>query len=143
MAVNLQTVERKFFRALNRNVEPAVRKGLFSSRRVPGGLIVLETTGFKTGATRRTPLMANRIGRYVFVATARGERSFWVKNLQKQPHIRYHLGGRELEAEAFLMLPGDSGDVPSRLPPFIARLIRLFSPLREKGWAFAVLETER
>ena len=97
--MNLQTLERDFFRTLNRYVEPAVRAGLLSPRYAPGTMIVLETTGFKTGATRRTPLLATRLGRYVFISTVRGNRSFWVKNLQKDASARYYLGGKAIEAE--------------------------------------------
>ncbi len=101
-----QTFEREFFRMLNRVVEPAVRFGIGSPRFVPGGLIVLETEGFKTGQMRRTPLVAIRLQRYVFIATARGERSFWVKNLRKKPRVRYWLAGKPREARAFVMAPG-------------------------------------
>ena len=83
MKTDKQTLEREFFRMLNRVVEPAVRKGVGSPRFVPGGLIVLETVGFKTGITRRTPLVATRLHRHVIVATYRAERSFWLKNLPK------------------------------------------------------------
>ncbi|MCB1848305.1 MAG: hypothetical protein KDI04_13230, partial [Halieaceae bacterium] len=60
--MNRQVLEREFFRMLNRVVEPAVRKGVGSPRFLPAGLIVLETVGFKTGAKRRTPLVATRLG---------------------------------------------------------------------------------
>ncbi len=55
MPVDRQKLEREFFRMLNRVVEPAVRKGIGSPRFVPGGLILLESTGHKSGQTRRTP----------------------------------------------------------------------------------------
>ncbi len=76
MAKNVQKLEQKFFRALNSVVEPAVRKGIGSSRITPASLIVMETTGFKSGKMRRTPLMAMRVGKYILVATFRGGRSF-------------------------------------------------------------------
>ena len=87
-----QTLEREFFRKLNSVVEPAVRKGLGSPRIWPSGLILLETTGFKTGVKRRTPLLATRLGKYVFVSTFRADRSFWIRNLRKQPRVFYLLG---------------------------------------------------
>ncbi|MFT5484418.1 MAG: hypothetical protein ACI9GW_003083, partial [Halieaceae bacterium] len=93
MISSRQKLEREFFRMLNRVVEPAVRKGLGSPRFVPGGLIVLESTGFKSGELRRTPLVAIRIQGHVIVSTARANRSFWVKNLQAKPRIRYWLAG--------------------------------------------------
>ena len=50
MATTRQRIERNFFRVLNAVVEPAVRKGAFSSRFTPGTLIVLETIGFRSVA---------------------------------------------------------------------------------------------
>ena len=137
-----QTLERDFFRTLNHVVEPAVRRGLFSPRYAPGSVIVLETVGFKTRTTRRTPLLATRLGRYVFISTARGERSFWVKNLQKEPRIRYFQGGRVRDAEAFVMMPGKHYQRPRSLPLPITKITDQLASLTERGWAFAVLKTD-
>jgi hypothetical protein len=140
--MNLQTLERDFFRTLNRYVEPAVRAGLLSPRYAPGTMIVLETTGFKTGATRRTPLLATRLGRYVFISTVRGNRSFWVKNLQKDASARYYLGGKAIEAEAFLVAPGVQNLRPGSLPSAIEKITDLLAGFTANGWAFAVLKAE-
>lgn len=134
-----QTLEREFFRVLNRVVEPAVRKGLGSPRFVPGGLIVLETVGFKTGVTRRTPLVATRLGGYVFVSTFRADRSFWIRNLQKQPRVAYYLGGKPREAKAFVMMQGKRYQRPKSLPSFIGKITDFLAPYTRAGWAFAVL----
>ncbi len=136
---NQPRIEREFFRMLNRVVEPAVRLGVGSPRFVPGGLIVLETKGFKTGNKRRTPLVAIRLKKYVLVVTARGERSFWVKNLQKQPRVRYWLGGRERQGKAFVMAPGKRYRRPRSLPTAIGRITDILAPYTRAGWAFAVL----
>ena len=85
-----QRLERDFFRALNSVVEPAVRRGVASPRYTPGSLIVLESTGFKSGQQRRTPLAALRLGRYILVGTARGNRSFWPRNLANEPEVTYY-----------------------------------------------------
>lgn len=47
-----------FFRRLNATVEPRVRSGFASPGLLPAGLIVLETTGQRSGETYRTPLLA-------------------------------------------------------------------------------------
>ena len=139
MAAYKKTLEREFFRMMNRVVEPAVRRGVGSPRFVPGGLIVLETVGFKSGATRRTPLVATRFLGFVFVSTVRGDRSFWVKNLQKQPRVRYYLGGRPREARAFVMVSGKRYRRPKSLPPKIGKITDFLAPYTRAGWAFAVL----
>ena len=43
-------VEREFFRAMNRVVEPAVAAGFGSPGFTPWGMVVLETTGRNTGS---------------------------------------------------------------------------------------------
>ena len=139
MPASRQTLEREFFRVLNQVVEPAVRCGIGSPRFVPGGMIVLESEGFKSGELRRTPLVAIRLRGYVFVSTARGERSFWVRNLRKKSRTRYWLGGKPREARAFVMLPGKRYRRPSTLPPAITKITDALSTYTQSGWAFAVL----
>jgi hypothetical protein len=139
MAINTKTIERNFFRVLNSVVEPAVRKGVASPCLIPSGLIVLESKGFKSGATRRTPLLATRIFGFVFVSTYRGERSFWVKNLEKQPSISYYLAGKPRKAKAFLMLPGKTYKRPKSMPTLVGKLTDRLSRYTGSGWSFAVL----
>ncbi len=137
--MNRQVLEREFFRMLNRVVEPAVRKGVGSPRFLPGGLIVLETVGFKTGAKRRTPLVATRLGKYVFVSTFRADRSFWIRNLRKQPRVSYFLGGRERSAKAFVVMPDKRYQRPKSLPEPIGRITDILANFTGSGWGFAVL----
>jgi deazaflavin-dependent oxidoreductase (nitroreductase family) len=139
MSLDKKGLEREFFRLLNRVVEPAVRMGIGSPRVLPSGLILLETIGFKTGAKRRTPLLATRLGGYVFVSTFRGDRSFWVKNLQKKPEVSYYLGGKPRRAKAFVMMPGKMYRRPKSLPTVIGRITDFLAPYTRSGLAFAVL----
>ena len=131
--MSLSKLEREFFRKLNAVVEPAVRKGFASPRIAPGGLIVLESIGFISGQIRRTPLAATRLGKYVFVSTVRGERSFWVKNLQKQPRTRYFRGGREHETKAFVIAPGKRYQRPKSLPAPVGLLTDAFAQGAPQG----------
>jgi hypothetical protein len=139
MAMNRQTLEREFFRSLNSVVEPAVRRGLGSPRILPGGLIVLETTGFKSGLKRRTPLLATRLGKYVFVSTFRADRSFWIRNLREQPRVSYYLGGRERAARAFVVMAGKNYRRPRSLPEPIGGITDFLAGFTASGWGFAVL----
>jgi len=139
MAINRQVLEREFFRRLNSVVEPAVRRGLGSPRILPGGLIVLETTGFKSGLKRRTPLLATRLGKYVFVSTFRADRSFWIRNLREQPRVSYYIGGRERAARAFVVMAGKHYRRPKSLPEPIGRITDILAGFTGTGWGFAVL----
>jgi len=134
-----RSFELDFFRTLNRVVEPVVRAGIGSPRIAPGGFIVLETRGRKTGKLRRQPLAATRMGRYVLVATLRGDRSQWVRNLAAQPRTRYWLGGRARPTRAFVMHRGKRFRVPKSLPGPMQLVVQVLAPYRKAGWAFAVL----
>ena len=139
MAVNKQKLEREFFRMLNRVVEPAVRKGVGSPRFVPGGLIVLETIGFKSGIMRRTPLVATRFGGCVFISTFRADRSFWLKNLQKNPRVLYYLGGKARDARAFVITGEKRYRKPKFLPNSVGKITDFLAPYTRAGLSFAVL----
>ena len=134
-----QQFERDFFRALNSVVEPAVRRGLLSNRIAPSSLIVLESTGYLSGKSRRTPLLSNRIGRYRLISTVRGERSFWVKNLQAQPQVQYFIGGQERSSEALVIGPQFTSQALEELPAYLSPLTAALKKLAQRGWAFALL----
>ena len=131
------------FRTLNRIVEPMVRAGLGSPSVVPGGLIVLETRGRKSGRRVRTPLAATRLGDYVVVATFRGKRSNWVLNLVAEPKVRFWLGGRAREARAFVIHEDKRFRVPKSLPRPLQLVVQILAPYRRAGWAFAILSPRR
>ena len=132
-------IEREFFRTLNRVVEPLVRAGVGSPRVVPGGLIVLETRGRKSGRLVKTPLAATRLGGYVLVATVRGKRSQWVLNLAAEPKARFWVGGQAREARAFVIHEGKRFRVPKSLPRAVQLVAEILAPYRKAGWAFAIL----
>jgi deazaflavin-dependent oxidoreductase (nitroreductase family) len=134
-----RSFEVEFFRTLNRVVEPIVRVGFGSPRIAPTGLIVLETRGRKTGQRRRNPLAAARIGNHVIVATFRGDRSQWFRNLAAEPRTRFWLGGRSRDARAFVMHQGKRFRVPKSLPVPLQKVVRVLAPYTKVGWAFAVL----
>lgn len=131
--------EQTVFRRLNSVVEPAVRLGIGSPTLTPASLIVLESTGFKSGMPRRTPLWSIRIGRYRVISTARGQRSFWVKNLLQQPAVSYYLGGRRRKSHAFVFAAGAPQSQDVDLTPVMRELAKVFSRLAQNGWAFAIL----
>lgn len=124
---------------LNRVVEPSVRAGWGSPRMVPGGLIVLETLGRKSGRVVRTPLAATKICGHVVVGTFRGARSQWVRNLLAQPSASYWLAGARRDAKAFVMHAEKRLRVPTSLPPVLRQVARFVSPYTRAGWAFAIL----
>lgn len=139
MAASKRSLEVEFFRTLNRLIEPLVRIGVGSPRIVPSGFIVLETRGRKTGRLHRHPLAATRLGRYVIVATVRGDRSQWIRNLAAQPRTRFWMGGRARDTWAFVLHEGKRFRVPKSLPAPMQRVARILAGYTKDGWAFAVL----
>jgi deazaflavin-dependent oxidoreductase (nitroreductase family) len=132
-------LEQRFFRRLNAVVEPALRRGIGSYEITPAGLLLLETEGFKSGQTRSTPLLSLACGPYRIVSTVRGERSFWVKNLIKNPHVNYYLGGKPRAAQAYVFLDGERvTEQPCQTP-----VLRILSDIARRravnGWAVAIL----
>jgi deazaflavin-dependent oxidoreductase (nitroreductase family) len=132
-------LEQAFFRRLNAVVEPLLRRGVGSSSITPASLILLETTGFRSGLTRSTPVWSLRLGPYRLVSTARGTRSFWIKNLQQRPEARVVVGGRSESADAIVVAPGFDNTQEWELAPPLRRLVRFLQGRTRDGWAFALL----
>lgn len=106
------------FRGLNARVEPRVRSGFGSPGLLPTGLIVLETTGRRSGKPYRTPLLATLApGGYLWVSTVLGRRADWLRNAQANPDVRYWLKGRAREGRTLVSAPGLPMPDLSELPP--------------------------
>jgi len=134
------SLEQEAFRAFNSVVEPLVRAGLGGPLFSPFGAIVLETTGRKTGDTRRTPLLATVCGNLTIVATFRAGRSQWVKNLALQDTATWWANGQLRSGKPVVFAEAADWPEESRIP----ELLRPFAeaawrPLVTAGWAIAVL----
>jgi len=138
-----QSLEVQFFRMLNRIVEPRIRAGWGSPRLVPGGLIVLETKGRRSGSRSRIPLAALRIGNHILVSTFRGCRSGWVKNLAANPEVSYWLQGRPRKAKALVISSDNRNPSRDHLPAPVRLVVSSLVPYTFAGWAFAVLSPEK
>jgi deazaflavin-dependent oxidoreductase (nitroreductase family) len=95
-------VERQIFRSINAMLEPAIRAGVGSPLLWPQGLIVIESTGRRSGTLRRTPVAATIVSGFVVTGTFLGGRSDWIRNLRAEPEVRYWLRGAAHDATALL-----------------------------------------
>jgi hypothetical protein len=130
-------VEISHFSGLNRLVEPAVRAGFGSLWIFPLGLIVLETTGRKSGLPQRVPLLAAMIAGHVVVSTVRVQQSQWLRNALEDPDVRFWLRGQELRARAIIVM---SGRDVSEVEDDDARcLVEALRPAAAFGAAFVIL----
>jgi deazaflavin-dependent oxidoreductase (nitroreductase family) len=124
---------------LNQLVEPPIRAGWGSPHFVPGGLIVLEHRGRRSGRRARIPLAALCIDGHLIVSTFRGARSQWVKNLAAHPDVRYWLRGRASRARALVISSRHRRPTLRTMPPAVRWLVQVVTPYTYAGWAFAVL----
>lgn len=131
------SLEATFFRTLNGLIEPAVRAGWGSPCISPSGLIVLETTGRRTGHVYRTPVIATLFGGRIFVSTIRGQHSQWLQNLAATPALRYWLAGRPHDADAIVFTANGTRPHRAALPSLLSPLVPLLE-LFVNGLGFGV-----
>lgn len=67
---------------------------------IGGFILLLTTTGRKSGLQRVTPLQYEKIGADYYLGAARGLQADWVRNLQSDPHVEVHVGAIRLQAAA-------------------------------------------
>jgi deazaflavin-dependent oxidoreductase (nitroreductase family) len=87
--------------------------GRIGSSMSDGRVLLLTTTGNKTGKTRTVPLMyiEDDTGDPVIAASFGGAPAHpaWFKNIEKNPRVRYQVRGREVAARAEV-LPTEKRD---------------------------------
>ena len=97
--VQLDRLVQHGFRALNAVALPLVRAGIGGPPPVGVGVVVLETTGRRSGLPRQVPLAALRLGDTVTVSTVR-HGSQWVFFFNDTATTEIYTGGRRRPAAA-------------------------------------------
>lgn len=75
----MRSLTRTLLTPINAVVDPLARSGWVGPPPLGVGLVLLESRGRRSGALRRRPLLAARVGSRLFVGTVRS-RSDWVAN---------------------------------------------------------------
>ena len=88
------SLTRNGFRALNRVVIPAAKKGVGSPPWLGFGVVVMETIGRRSGEPRQVPLLSARMGNTVVMSTVRNP-SQWVENAAASGSARVWVGGSD------------------------------------------------
>lgn len=63
-------------------------------------ILLLTTTGRKSGKKRVTPLQYELIGSDYYLGAARGLQADWVRNIQSDPHVDIRVGGSYIQGIA-------------------------------------------
>jgi deazaflavin-dependent oxidoreductase (nitroreductase family) len=63
-------------------------------------ILLLETTGRRSGEKRVTPLQYEIIGDDYYVGAARGTKADWVRNIQSCPQVKVRVGAKQFHAAA-------------------------------------------
>jgi deazaflavin-dependent oxidoreductase (nitroreductase family) len=87
---------------------------------------LLETTGRKTGETRRTPVGGRRVGDQFWFVSEFGEKSQYVRNIKADPNVRVRLKGRWHQGTAHLVPEDDASARLRSLPQFNSMAVRTF-----------------
>jgi deazaflavin-dependent oxidoreductase (nitroreductase family) len=69
-------------------------------------VVILETTGRKTGAPRRVPVGKALVGDTLWVVAEHGRRAAYVRNIEAQPRVRVRIG-RDWRTGTARVVPDD------------------------------------
>lgn len=76
-------------------------------------ILLLTTTGRKSGQARVTPLQYEKIGDSYYLGAARGLKADWVRNIQANPDVRLRVGKKDVFGKAEVVTD------PARMADFI------------------------
>jgi deazaflavin-dependent oxidoreductase (nitroreductase family) len=86
----------RLMRILNRRVMPKTRPEV----RLSGLVLLLTTTGRKSGLPRQTRLQYEKDGGAIYVASARGQQADWFRNILANPQVEVQFEGQTLRGLA-------------------------------------------
>ncbi|MDP9069584.1 MAG: nitroreductase family deazaflavin-dependent oxidoreductase [Actinomycetota bacterium] len=92
--------------------------------RVPG-LVLLETTGRRTGNNHEVPVAGRLDGSVVWIVAGHAARADYVHNIKANPRVRVRVGGRWREGTAALDLDDDPRRRALQVNPINGSFIRM------------------
>jgi deazaflavin-dependent oxidoreductase (nitroreductase family) len=98
-------------KVFNRLVKAAVRLGLPTP-----SVVILETTGRRSGEPRRVPVTRLLEGDTLWIVTEHGRRAAYVRNIEADPDVRVRVG-RRWRAGTARMVEGDDWRARQRRMP--------------------------
>lgn len=76
-------------------------------------ILLLTTTGRKSGQQRITPLQYEKIDGAYYLGAARGLKADWVRNIQSNPQVELRIGSKRVRGQAEIITD------PARMADFI------------------------
>ncbi|HEY3685667.1 MAG TPA: nitroreductase/quinone reductase family protein [Streptosporangiaceae bacterium] len=113
--------KRRYVTWVHRRINPIVRR---LAPYIPGQAVI-ETTGRRTGLTRRNPVGGRRVGRSFWLVSEHGMASGYVRNIAADPRVRVQLNGRWYTGTAHLLPDDDPGQRLRELPWSNSVMVRL------------------
>jgi deazaflavin-dependent oxidoreductase (nitroreductase family) len=98
----VERVPRLVWRLL-RFLPPRIAYSLGLGSLVGHFVLLLETTGRKSGLPRVTPLQYDEIDGIIYVGSARGVKADWYRNLVEEPNVEVTIGSRKFRGYADLI----------------------------------------
>jgi deazaflavin-dependent oxidoreductase (nitroreductase family) len=111
--------------ASHRLLNPFVKAAARAGAPLPG-VVILETTGRKTGQPRRTPVGKALEGDTLWIV-AEHRRGGYVRNIEANPRVRVRMGRRWRSGTARVLPEDDWRERQRGMPGTNARMVRLMS----------------
>jgi deazaflavin-dependent oxidoreductase (nitroreductase family) len=113
-------VKRRWEILIGRYTANPMMRALFKLGITPPGMALVETVGRRTGATRRTPVVASPEGETLWLIAQHGSHAGWVRNFEANPKVRVRMG-RQWRTGVAELMPAD--DVKARIRTFAASAV--------------------
>jgi deazaflavin-dependent oxidoreductase (nitroreductase family) len=94
-------------------------------------ILLLTTTGRKSGQKRITPLQYELIGSDYYLGAARGLQADWVRNIQANPQVELRVGSKHIQGSAEIVT--DTGRFADFLEVRLARHPHLIGLIMQKA----------
>lgn len=96
-------------------INPPVKGAAHAGVPLPG-IVILETTGHRSGRVRRTPVGKALEGDTLWIVAEHGLRAAYVRNIQAHPNVRVRVGRRWRDGTARVLPDDDWRERQRRMP---------------------------
>jgi len=103
---------------------PLVKSATNAGLALPG-VVILETTGRRSGQPRRTPVGKSVDGDTVWIVAEHGRKAAYVRNIEADPRVRIKIGRRWRTGTAHVMPDDDPRARQRGMPSVNAAVVRL------------------